>query len=82
MPELDEEQKPAEPFLPVQQDPNFNSTPPPAEKEKIESLSIEQIAREVIAGHWGRGLNRRKRLEAAGYNPDAVNAEVEKIFKR
>ena len=36
--------------------------------------SLDVIAKEVIAGKWGNGAERRKKLEAAGYN----YAEVQK----
>ncbi len=38
--------------------------------------SVSQLADEVIAGKWGNGDSRRKKLEAAGYDYDAVQAEV------
>lgn len=38
--------------------------------------SIATIAREVIDGKWGNGDDRIRRLRAAGYNPEAVQAEV------
>lgn len=38
----------------------------------------EQIAAEVIAGKWGNGDERKKRLAAAGYSYDAVQAIVNK----
>jgi hypothetical protein len=44
------------------------STPP---KE-----SISQVAKEVIAGKWGNGPDRVSRLKAAGYDPNVVQAEV------
>lgn len=37
---------------------------------------IEQIANEVIAGQWGNGSDRKKRLTDAGYNYDAVQKAV------
>ncbi len=42
------------------------------------SKSVSQIAKEVIAGKWGNGSERKKKLEAAGYDYDAVQAEVNK----
>ena len=42
---------------------------------------VEDVAREVIAGHWGRGNVRRKRLTDAGWDADAIQAEVTRIFK-
>lgn len=42
--------------------------------------SIDEIAKQVLDGKWGNGSERRKRLEAAGYNyreiQDRVNAMV------
>jgi hypothetical protein len=49
------------------------SPPPP-------SKSVEQLAREVIAGEWGNGSARSQRLAAAGFNPTAVQAEVNRIL--
>ena len=46
--------------------PSPSPAPAPARK------SDEQIADEVIAGAWGDGDDRRDRLSAAGYDPDAV----------
>lgn len=40
--------------------------------------SISQIAKEVINGEWGNGDTRKKKLEAAGYDYDAVQKEVNK----
>ena len=34
--------------------------------------SLDVIAKEVIAGKWGNGAERRKKLEAAGYNYEEV----------
>lgn len=42
--------------------------------------SVNQLAREVIAGHWGNGDVRAKRLRAAGYDPVAVQAEVNRLL--
>ena len=43
---------------------------------KPQPKPIEQIADEVIAGHWGNGSDRKKRLTDAGYNYDAVQKAV------
>lgn len=48
------------------------NTPAPAKK------SVDQIAAEVIAGKWGNGADRKKRLEAAGYNYNEVQSAVNK----
>lgn len=47
-------------------------TPAPAPAKK----SIDQIANEVIAGKWGNQPQRQKKLEAAGYNYNQVQAAV------
>lgn len=39
-------------------------------------LSVGALADQVIRGQWGTGLERRRRLQAAGYNYAAVQAEV------
>lgn len=42
--------------------------------------SNEQVAREVIAGQWGNNPTRSQRLQAAGFSPTAVQAEVNRIL--
>jgi hypothetical protein len=42
--------------------------------------SAEAIAREVIAGKWGNGPTRTKRLNDAGHNAKAVQAMVNQIL--
>lgn len=41
--------------------------------------TTEELAREVLAGLWGNGANRRQRLAAAGYDYAAVQARVNAI---
>ncbi len=43
--------------------------------------TIDQLAREVIAGRWGNGAERRERLSAAGFNYSAVQARVNELAK-
>lgn len=43
--------------------------------------SVEEVAREIIDGKWGNGMERRKRLEAAGYNYAQVQAAVNRLCK-
>ena len=38
--------------------------------------SVDEIAREVIAGKWGNGAERKRRLRAAGYDPAVIQARV------
>ena len=40
------------------------------------SKSIDTLADEVIAGKWGSGADRKNRLQAAGYDYNAVQARV------
>lgn len=42
--------------------------------------SISEIAKEVIAGKWSTGADRVVKLKAAGYDPVAVQAEVNRII--
>lgn len=43
--------------------------------------SIEEIAKEVIAGKWGNGIDRKVKLEAAGYNYSQVQTRVNELMK-
>lgn len=42
--------------------------------------SVEEIAKEVIAGKWGAGEDRKKRLVAAGYDYATVQAKVNELL--
>lgn len=41
--------------------------------------TVDQLAQEVIRGEWGNNPERRQRLEAAGYDYDAVQARVNQL---
>lgn len=41
---------------------------------------VTQVAWEVIRGEWGNGSDRRQRLEAAGYDYDAVQDRVNELL--
>lgn len=43
--------------------------------------SLDDIAKEVIAGKWGNNPERANRLRAAGYNPAIVQARVNEMLK-
>ena len=43
--------------------------------------SVEEIAKEVIAGKWGNGSARKTAIEKAGYDYDAVQNKVNEILK-
>ena len=46
----------------------------------VPAKTVDQIAREVIAGKWGNGAERKKRLEAAGYNYTEVQKKVNELI--
>lgn len=50
------------------------SSPAPTKK------SVEEVAKEVIAGKWGNGTDRMKALENAGYNYSEVQNKVNQIL--
>ena len=54
-------------------------TPKPVVPQK---KTNEQIATEIWTGkgNWGTGDTRKKRLEAAGYSYDAVQAAIKKMY--
>ena len=54
---------------------NTSAPTPTAPKKK----SNAEIAKEVLAGKWGNGDARKKKLEAAGYNYQAIQNEVNKL---
>ena len=45
------------------------------------SKTVNEIAKEVIAGKWGNGTDRKNRLKAAGYDVTAVQNEVNRMLK-
>ena len=44
-------------------------------------LSLEAVAKEVLAGKWGNGDDRTKRLTNAGYDAKAVQTKVNDLVK-
>ena len=48
---------------------------------KPQTKTVEQLAKEVIAGKWGNGAERKQRLTAAGYNYSAVQKRVNQLLK-
>lgn len=51
-----------------------------APEQPAPAKSVDEVAREVIRGEWGNGSDRRQRLEAAGYDYDAVQDRVNAIL--
>ena len=43
--------------------------------------TVDELAREVIRGLWGNGIDRRNRLTAAGYSYDAVQKRVNELLR-
>ena len=43
--------------------------------------TVAQVAKEVIAGKWGNGKERKNRLEAAGYNYQEVQNKVNQLLR-
>ena len=54
---------------------------PDYDRIRVNKKSNEDIAKEVIAGKWGNGLERKQRLTAAGYDYDKIQAIVNKLVK-
>ena len=52
-----------------------------SEKTVSTKKSVTTIAKEVIAGKWGNGAERKTKLEKAGYNYDEVQAKVNELLK-
>ena len=50
-----------------------------APSDVIVSKSVDEVAREVLAGKWGNGDERKNRLAAAGYDYSAVQARVNEL---
>ena len=51
-----------------------------APEQPTPAKSVDEVAREVIRGEWGNGSDRRQRLEAAGYDYDAVQNRVNELL--
>lgn len=48
---------------------------------KTSTKTVEELAKEVIAGKWGNGTERREKLTAAGYDYSAVQKKVNELLK-
>lgn len=58
------------------------TTPAPApEAQNSPKKSEDEIVSEVIAGVWGNGSQRKKRLTEAGYNYDSIQSAVNARLK-
>lgn len=52
------------------------------DKPTNDKVDVKTLANQVIRGLWSTGKKRRDMLKAAGHDPDAVQAEVNKILKK
>ena len=50
------------------------------EKKTRKKKTDEEIAKEVLAGKWGSGDDRKARLKAAGYDYSAIQKIVNKLL--
>lgn len=62
--------------------PTKPTTEAPQNTQNTTLKSEDEIAREVIAGKWGNGAERKQRLTEAGYNYDSVQALVNKYLNQ
>lgn len=60
------------------------STPNSSKKKTTPKTKkpTETIAREVIAGKWGDGDTRKKKLKAAGYDYNVIQKKVNELLKK
>ena len=61
--------------------PSTGSSTASSSKKTSSKKSVSELAKEVIAGKWGNGTARKTKLEAAGYDYDKVQAEVNKQLR-
>lgn len=61
--------------------PKYDSAVEPA-PAPAPTKSIDEVAKEVIAGKWGNDPERKEALIAAGYDRDAVQKRVNEMLKK
>ena len=47
---------------------------------KAGTKTVDEIAREVIDGKWGTGINRKNRLQKAGYDYYSIQKRVNELM--
>lgn len=60
----------------------FIYNPAVKEEYKVVKKSVDEIAKEVIDGKWGNGADRKNRLNAAGYDYNAIQARVNALVAK
>lgn len=58
--------------------PDYDATV--AKNETVTKKTVEEIAKEVIAGNWGNGDERKARLSTAGYDYEVVRQKVNELL--
>ena len=53
----------------------------PVSSTSTPKKSVTEVAKEVLAGKWGNGADRKKKLTEAGYNYSEVQAKVNELCK-
>lgn len=62
---------------------SYTAAEAPIEKPvETTKKTIDQLAQEVIAGKWGAGAERKKKLTDAGYDYDKVQAKVNELMNK
>lgn len=56
------------------------TTPKTTQAKTAAKKSVATLAKEVIAGKWGNGADRKKRLTKAGYDYKKVQAKVNQLL--
>lgn len=51
------------------------------EQPKKPAISIDEVAKEVLHGKWGNGIERKNALILAGFDYDAVQKRVNELLK-
>lgn len=54
----------------------------PETPEEPKKLTVDELAQQVLDRKWGNGTERKRRLEAAGYNYNAVQKKVNEIVAK
>lgn len=53
---------------------------PPVSHPEPAIVSLEEVAKQVLNGEWGSGVERRRALAEAGYDPNEVAEAVIEVL--